>query len=167
MILVPPDAVIVSNLRLPVREGYTPLYVGRRMPRMEGSVFGNPLQVVGTTWTREADEWTRFLMVHEQPAIRHLARCALKNRGYQQGEAATLYLEVLREQCRTDTPQRRRLLELSERVVRGERYALQCWCPAGLPCHASVVREALMGYAQRSIDDSAAHDRDFCAAQVG
>ncbi|GGR31852.1 DUF4326 domain-containing protein [Deinococcus ruber] len=166
MMLFALDAVIVSNLRLPVPEGYTPVYVGRRMPRMEGNVFGNPLQVVGTAWTRESDQWTRFLMAHEQPAIRHLARCALKNRGYPQGEAATLYLKVLRAQCRSDTPQRRRLEELAERVVQGERYALQCWCPAGLPCHASVVREALMGYATRRFHEPERVQAGPCAAQL-
>lgn len=66
--------------------------------------------------------------------------------GFAQGEAAAAYLPWLREQCKTDTPARRELLELARRVMRGENVALICSC-APRPCHAEHVRTAVLAYA--------------------
>lgn len=144
--------VTVAHVRAKVPAKWTAVYVGRAMPGLEGSPLGNPLPVVGRRWTDEAERWTRWLAEHEDPRVREAAGRALTARGYAQGEAATLYREVLREQCRRATPQREEVLRLARLVQAGERLALQCWC-APRPCHAAVVRDAVLGYAGRKVRD--------------
>ena len=140
------ERVVVVNVRSVLPAGVTPVYVGRAMPGRAGSVFGNPLPLVGKTWTPEAERWTRFLMT--QAGAEQIAQRALADRGYVQGDAARLYRLVLREQVRRGDVQLAALLELAERVRQGESIALQCWC-APRPCHAVVIRDAVLGYARR------------------
>lgn len=142
------ENIIVTNVRAAVPAGFTPVYVGRTMPGREGSVFGNPLPLAGKRWTEEARHWSDVLARHPDARVRQVAEQALGARGYRQGDAAQLYRLVLREQVRRGDVQLSALLDLSERLRRGERLALQCWC-APKPCHALVVRDAVLGYARR------------------
>ncbi|GGS03194.1 DUF4326 domain-containing protein [Deinococcus sedimenti] len=124
-------------------------YVGRG----RGSVLGNPLPVIGRgRWTGEAAAWTSHLIhaANLTGTEREQAQRALQCLGFEQGEAAALYLHVLREQCRTDTPQRRAVLRLAALATQGPVH-LQCWCTPR-PCHAEHIRTAILGYAQMLIE---------------
>lgn len=142
--------VIVINVREAAPQGFTKVYVGRAMPGREGSVFGNPLPVIGKRWTHEAEHWTRLLCGELDEHVRQTAELALARKGYQQGDAAHLYRFVLRELCRTRAPQFDELMRLAQRVANAEALALACWCSPA-PCHAEVVREAVLGYAARLV----------------
>lgn len=142
--------VTVIHIRQSAPEGYTKIYVGRAMPGREGSVFGNPLAVKGKEWSNEAEHWTRLLCSDLNQSVRQIAATALARKGYEQGEAAQLYRFVLREQCRKKAPQFDELQRLAHRAAQGEALALACWC-APAPCHAEVVRDAILGYAARLI----------------
>lgn len=131
-----------------LQSGAQVIYVGRAMPGREGSVFGNPLPVVGGRWTAEAQAWSEHLARHADPGVVEIAREAMARRGYERGQAAGLYLHVLREQCRRDSPQRRELLRLAWLHLQGVHLALQCWCHPN-PCHATVICQAVLGYASR------------------
>lgn len=143
------ERIHVAHVRDAVPNGHHVVYVGRAMPGREGSVFGNPLPVRGRTWTPAAQAWTAHLATHAELEVREAARAALLARGYAQGEAATFYRHVLRAQCReAHSPQRTALLRLARLVAAGETLTLQCWC-APQPCHAAVIRDAILGYARR------------------
>lgn len=142
------ENIIVTNVRAAVPAGFTPVYVGRTMPGREGSVFGNPLPLAGKRWTEEARHWSDVLARHPDARVRQVAEQALGAQGYRQGDAAQLYRLVLREQVRRGDVQLSALMDLGERLRRGERLALQCWC-VPKPCHALVVRDAVLGYARR------------------
>ncbi|MDR6221425.1 DUF4326 domain-containing protein [Deinococcus soli (ex Cha et al. 2016)] len=124
-------------------------YVGRG----RGSVLGNPLPVIGRSrWTSEAAAWTSHLIhaAHLTGTEREQAQRALHHLGFEQGEAAALYLHVLREQCRTDTPERRAVQRLAVLATQGPVH-LQCWCTPK-PCHAEHIRSAILGYAQTLVE---------------
>lgn len=142
--------VIVTHIRQPPPEGFTKIYVGRAMPGPAGSVFGNPLPVVGKKWSHEAEFWTCLLCGSLDLEVRRIAETAHARHGYGQGEAARLYRLVLREQCRTRGPEFDELQRLAQRAASGEALALACWC-APAPCHAEVVRDAILGYAARLV----------------
>ena len=140
--------IIVMHVRDRVPQGFTPVYVGRAMPGREGSVFGNPLVVRSKSWSAQARDWAEWLSGLEDAEASEAGRRALACRGFLRGEAAALYRTVLREQVKVGGPQRRELLTLAARLRGGERLALQCWCYPR-PCHAAVIREAVLGYAGR------------------
>lgn len=126
-------------------EGVRVVYVGRG----RGSVLGNPLPVIGKgAWTAEAAHWTKALLESPDPQVQAAAARAWARRGFEQGEAAALYRHVLRVQCCSATPQRAAVLELARAVADGEALHLTCWCTPR-PCHAEVIREAVVGYARR------------------
>lgn len=104
--------------------------------------------VRGKSWSVQAREWAEWLSGLEDAEASEAGRRALACRGFLQGEAAALYRTVLREQVKVGGPQRRELLTLAARLRGGERLALQCWCYPR-PCHAAVIREAVLGYAGR------------------
>ncbi|MCD0164111.1 hypothetical protein IHN32_01065 [Deinococcus sp. 14RED07] len=96
----------------------------------------------------EAAAWTSHLIhaANLTGTEHERAQRALHRLGFEHGEAAALHLHVLREQCRTDTPQRRAVLRLAALATQGPVH-LQCWCTPR-PCHAEHIRAAILGYAQ-------------------
>lgn len=78
--------------------------------------------------------------------------------GYERGEAAEAYLPWLREQCGSDTPARRMVLSLAERVLRGQDVVLVCSC-APAPCHADHIRTAVLAYARLVYTENATGHR--------
>ena len=140
----------VVNVRSGLPDGYSGVYVGRgKAP--EGFVsagLGNPLPVRGKGIWTPATEVACAVVNQEDPKQRHLIDHARQLQGFEQGEAARLYLSYLRARCRVGSPERRVILGLARRLRAGESIALGCWC-APAPCHADAVRRAVVGYASR------------------
>jgi hypothetical protein len=57
------------------------------------------------------------------------------------------YRAWLREQCRHDGGVRRALRQLAMRYITDGTLTLICWC-APQPCHAEVIRDAVLGMVQ-------------------
>lgn len=110
-------SVIVGNVRKPVPDGYTRIYVGRRTSYKpeygeDFSALGNPYTM--PKYTREAaiEEYRKWL-------------------AYKLKETYGVSLEA----SKVD--------ELISRVQSGEKLALCCFCsPAS--CHAEVVRDVIL-----------------------
>lgn len=105
--------VIVGNVRKPIPDGYTRIYVGRRTSYKpeygeDFSVLGNPYTM--PKYTREA--------------------------------AIDLYrVHILEAQC-GPTEESKALWELAHRAAAGEQLVLMCWC-APLACHSEVVKREI------------------------
>lgn len=109
--------VIVHNVRHPVPEGFTPVYVGRRSSYRPQygenfSELGNPYTM--PRYTREDaigayDDWLRLRQKVQQLDVVGVAEL----------------VDVL-----------------ISRVQAGENIALCCWC-APLPCHADIIKATL------------------------
>jgi len=67
---------------------------------------------------------------------------------YAQGEAADAFLPYLRNEYRAGGAIRARLVQLAERLLRGERIVLLCWCNPK-PCHANHILTAVIGIARQ------------------
>lgn len=134
------EQLVIYNVRTQAPAGYTPVYVGRTMRDRADSVLGNPLRP--RNWDAQAEAWVAFLQRHPQPGVRAAAERAALRRQFVQGQAAALYLPVLREQSRRNPAVRACLQELASAYRAGTRPALACWC-APQPCHAKGSAHAL------------------------
>ena len=140
----------VVNVRSGVPDGYSGVYVGRgKAPAgFVSARLGNPLPVRGKGIWTPATEAACAVITREEPSRRNLIDHAWQMQGFEQGEAARLYLDYLRARCRENSAERRAILTLARQVKAGEAIALGCWCTPA-PCHADAVRRAVLGYARR------------------
>ena len=107
--------VIVHNVRHPLPEGYTAVYVGRRTSFKPA--YGEDFSVLGNPFT--------------------LPR-------YTRDEAVDAYRARLDTLLHTATQAEwEAMLRLTERVMAGEKLALACWCSPAR-CHAECIRDVLL-----------------------
>lgn len=115
--------IIVMNVRgLNLKEEARAkvVYCGRECAGWKGSPLGNPF-VIGKDGNREQ------VIEKYRAWLKEIVRDGLK------GKSSPAWIE---------------LLKIVERVKKGEDVVLGCWCNP-LPCHAEVIRNAVLFLASR------------------
>jgi len=54
------------------------------------------------------------------------------------------FRDYLRGEMREKSPVWQEVIKLADRVQRGEKLALQCWC-SPKPCHGDIIKKAIYG----------------------